>query len=256
MPSNKLIGSLAMTAALAGGGVIGATLGNPLTVTAQTVPSTSTTTPAGGTDAPDGAGLRHRGPGVELEAAAEVLGMSVDDLRTELQGGKTLAQVAEEKGVAKQDLIDALVKAASARLDEMKAELPDRIADMVDHTFEGRGGPRGPFGTGPGFEAAAKVLGISTDDLATALRDGKSIADVAKEKGVDVQKVIDALVTEAKAKLAQAVTDGKITQERADQMSAKLTERITAMVNGDGPMGGRHGHGFGPGDDAPADGGN
>lgn len=255
MPSKKLIGSLAMTAALAGGGLVGATLGNPLGVSAQTSPST-TTTPGTAPGGPGPGGGMHRGPfggpGVELEAAAKVLNLTTDELRSQLESGKTLAQIAEAQGVDRQTLIDALVAAAKDRLAEVEAQLPDRIADMVDHTFEGRGGPRGPFGSGPGFEAAAKALGISTDDLMSALRDGKSIADVAKEKGVDVQKVIDALVTEAKAKLDQAVEDGKLTQDRADEMATHLTERITAMVNGEHPRGpgGPGGPGFGPHDDA------
>jgi hypothetical protein len=59
-----------------------------------------------------------------------------------------------------------------------------------------------------GFAALADAIGISSDDLRAALRDGQTIAQVAEAHGVDPQDVIDALVAHA-------------------------TERITKVVNGD-----------------------
>ena len=64
-------------------------------------------------------------------------------------------------------------------------------------------------------------LMLSTE-LATAVQSGQSIADVAAAEGVDVQVVIDALVTEAEARIAQGVTDGRFTLEEAD---AKLRKK-------------------------------
>ena len=53
------------------------------------------------------------------------------------------------------------------------------------------GGPRGGRGGGPSLDVAAKTLGVTATDLAASLRAGKSLADVAKDKGVVVQNVID-----------------------------------------------------------------
>jgi polyhydroxyalkanoate synthesis regulator phasin len=112
----------------------------------------------------------------------------------------------------------------------------------------GRGGPGfGGHGHGHmmfGLDTAATALGVSTDDLRGALEDGKSIADVAAEQGVDVQTVIDALVAEAKAHLDERVADGDLTQAEADERLADITERITDMVN-NGPSFERGGRGFG-----------
>ena len=97
-------------------------------------------------------------------------------------------------------------------------------------------GPRdlaGPDGAGLG--AAAKALGMSEGDLLTQLRSGKSLAAVAKAKGVDVQKVVDALVAEAKQRLADGVKSGRLTQAQADQRLKNLTARITAKVNATRP---------------------
>ncbi|QXC62767.1 hypothetical protein KSP35_08275 [Aquihabitans sp. G128] len=248
MPNRKLIGAAAMTAALAAGGFAGAALGNPLTSGAQDGGSTtSTTAPATtGTDgAPKGGDHgpgRGFGLGGDLDVAAKALGISTDDLQAALKDGKSLADVAKAQGVDKQKVIDALVAAAEKQLDEAKAALPDRIADLVDGKVPaggpggfggghgGRGGPGGGFGRGQDLAVAAKAIGISEDDLRTALEDGKSIAEVAKAKGVSEQKVIDALVADAKAKLAEAVKSGKLTQAQADERSEDLADRTKDRV--------------------------
>jgi hypothetical protein len=77
----------------------------------------------------------------------------------------------------------------------------------------------------------AKALGMSTADLKTALAKGQSIADVAKAKNVDVQKVVDALTQDANSRVDAAVKAGKITQARADAMKQDLASRISAFVD-------------------------
>ena len=47
------------------------------------------------------------------------------------------------------------------------------------------------------FRIAAETIGVEPSELREALRDGKSIADVAEEHGVDPQAVIDAIVAKA-----------------------------------------------------------
>jgi hypothetical protein len=73
-----------------------------------------------------------------------VLGITVDELRTELQSGKSIADVA---GDQTQAVIDALVAEATTRIeqgvtdgrltreeaDEKLAELSDRITEMVNN---------------------------------------------------------------------------------------------------------------------------
>lgn len=120
----------------------------------------------------------------------------------------------------------------------------------------------GPMGGGPGhghgrggfgLEAAATALGMTSDELRTALQDGSTLAEVATAQGVDVQTVIDALVAEATTHIAEEVTEGDLTQAEADAKIAELTTRITEQVNSAMPM-----RGPGPGhhdddDDASAD---
>ncbi len=134
------------------------------------------------------------------------------------------------------------------------------------HDGPGMGGHhRGGPGTGaPGqgqrgarLEVVATALGATADELRTALQAGRTIADVAADKGVDVQTVIDALVAEAKDHMAQAVSAGRITQAEADAHLAEVEQRVTEMVDNPLPArgpGGMGGPGRPGGPPAPADG--
>lgn len=119
----------------------------------------------------------------------------------------------------------------------------------------GRGGMGGPgsFGGmrgmrgGDNHEELAAALGMTEDELRTAMQGGQTIEEIATEKGVDLQAFF---LENAKEHLAQAVTDGKLTQEEAD---ARLAEIQTAIENGDFPgqrgPGGRGGFGTCDGQD-------
>ena len=80
-------------------------------------------------------------------------------------------------------------------------------------------------------------------------------SQVAEAKGVDLQKVIDAIVAADTAEIEAAVTAGTMTQAQADERLANLEQHVTDEVNGVGsrPRPGR-GHGHGPRDGSGDDG--
>jgi uncharacterized protein YidB (DUF937 family) len=80
-------------------------------------------------------------------------------------------------------------------------------------------------------QLTADTIGISTDDLKSELKSGKSIADVATERGVDPQTVITAIVNDINARVDQAVADGKLDQTQADQIKERAPEVVTRVVN-------------------------
>ncbi len=231
MPMNrKLLGAAAFSLALAGGGAAGALLGTPSLSLAQGSDSESTQTEDAG--AP---GFRHRGE--HLAVAAEAIGITEDELRTALEDGQSIAQVAESNDVEVQVVVDAMVAAATEQLESVIDELPERMAEVVER----EGMPerprhhRGHFGAG--LDAAAEALGIESEALRTALRDGSTIAEGAEAHDVDVQTVIDDLLADAEAHLDQAVENGRIDEARAAEIKENLPERIEALVNGEGRFG-------------------
>jgi uncharacterized protein (DUF433 family) len=88
------------------------------------------------------------------------------------------------------------------------------------------------LGAGP-IEVAAETIGIEPSELLAEVRDGATIAEVAEDHGVDPQDVIDAIATEQRERLDQAVEDGLLTQDEADERAADLEERAADLVNGE-----------------------
>ena len=120
----------------------------------------------------------------------------------------------------------------------------------------GPGARVGTYGPGVEHDAIANALGITGQELWDARAAGKSIADLANEKNVDLTKVVDAALAAHTAQLDAAIKAGTVTQTQADAMKAPMKGRIEAMLQtptatgswGPGMMGGRGmmGSGFGP----------
>jgi hypothetical protein len=118
---------------------------------------------------------------------------------------------------------------------------------------------RGPGGGGRGFglgdaelEAAAKVLGMTADEVSSALQEGQTLQDLADEAGVDIADVHAAIqavhVAEMRDSIAQAVEDGTMTQEKADWLLEGLDKGFMGGGSGGfgrGFGGGMRGQGFG-----------
>lgn len=213
-------------------------------------------------------GVRGWGPGLRRysDELTSVLGVSAEELKEARKAGSTIAEIAATQNVDVQTVIDKLVTAEKTELqqqltdnkitqtqyDERTATLTQRVTDLVNGNMKEVGaGGRGPGGFGgPGAERYAKelasILGVTTDELKEAREAGSTIAEIAATKNVDVQTVIDTIVTAQKAELQQQLTDGKITQSQFDEREADITQRVTDLVNGkqpEGPAGHVHGHG-------------
>lgn len=118
---------------------------------------------------------------VAQEEVAEALGITVEELRTQREEGKTLAQIAEAEGIEKADLIDDLVTAAKDRLaeavadgritqaqaDEATTDLEARITEKVDQVGHGPGrkGGRGHHSHGPDGEDAPAATPAPTPSV-------------------------------------------------------------------------------------------
>ncbi|HWB22925.1 MAG TPA: hypothetical protein VG652_08555 [Gaiellaceae bacterium] len=134
-------------------------------IEAGTVPLVGVGRPGGpgfGPGGPAGVG----GPGGNLDAAATYLGVTGAVLKTDLQNGKTLAQVATAQGKTVDGLVSALVTAAKSDLDtqvtagnltaaqeaSIESDLTAHITDMVNGVRPA-GGPGGQNGVRHGFRS-------------------------------------------------------------------------------------------------------
>ncbi|MGE5590400.1 MAG: hypothetical protein ACM3ZA_07265 [Bacillota bacterium] len=154
------------------------------------------------------------------------------------------------------------------------AAVPGLASADGSTSFVGRAGwaartpGSGPAGSGvrigPLSDQVASLLGMSLTDLQAARQSGKSLAEIAAEKGISRDTLVADLLKLHQDAVAARVADGKLTQAQADQITAAMESRIEAMVDavGTGPagrgcggagrgrmgggMGGRSGMGSGP----------
>ena len=115
-----------------------------------------------------------------LAAAAGVLGITTDELSTALAAGTRLDELATTYGVDAQDVFDAI----------------NAVQPMPQGGPNGQGGQPGQMQlSDEALAAAADALGITTDELSTALAAGTTFDELATTYGVDVQTIFDAINT-------------------------------------------------------------
>jgi hypothetical protein len=149
-------------------------------------------------------------------------------------------------------LSDALKKALEDRVDAAVAagRITKAEGDEIKTRIESSDVPL--FFGHPGFghhffgelTTAASYLGVTTDTLRSELDSGKTLAQIAREKGKSVDGLVNALYDAAKQRLDAAVSAGRLTRSQEDSILADLKQHVTDLVNGVRPSG----HFFRPGD--------
>jgi len=191
--------------------------------------------------------------GEMLEDVATYLGVSSDTLRTELQSGQTLAQIAVAHGKTEDGLINFIV---SKKTDELKTalsdgkitqeqhgdavkNLPARVKTMVERNLASfnkgfKNGFKKGFRAGVNEQAmledVATYLGVSVDTLKADLKNGQTLAQIAVTQDKTEDGLINFIISKRTDELKTALSDGKITQEQHDNMKDNLEARVKEMV--------------------------
>jgi polyhydroxyalkanoate synthesis regulator phasin len=161
---------------------------------------------------------------------------------------------AQELGVTPERLTNALKTAMKNRVDEavedgrLTQDEGNRLKRAIDEGDVPMLGPAFGFRGGPGFEkrhfgphhfghleAAAEYLGMTEAALREALQDGKTLAQVARDRNKSVDGLIDALVARKRERINDAVEDGDLTRAQANELLEDLRSRVTDAVNGRPP---------------------
>ena len=98
-------------------------------------------------------------------------------------------------------------------------------------------------------KALAEKLGLTPEELTAQVNNGKTLAQIAQEKGVSNKDLAVVMETTMKTGLAQAVKDGKLTQAQADLMLQHMDGQYEWMITnmGAGMFGTGPGGMMGPG---------
>ena len=76
------------------------------------------------------------------------------------------------------------------------------------------------------LDAAANMLGMRPRDLMQELRDGLTLGQIAQQKGVDPNKLKAAMLAAPYSRIDEAVKTGALTQDKANEMKAKIEKRV------------------------------
>jgi hypothetical protein len=194
---------------------------------------------------------------VAAAAGAVVVGLAGSAIAAGNTSSPTsfMQSLAKHLGISTEKLQDATKAAAIDQIDAALAdgkitkEQADAAKERIQSGdapllfFEPRfrdGGPGLPFDRGPGFgfhhfgelgEAAANYLGLTEAQLHEQLRAGKSLAQIAKDKGKSADGLKKALHDAVKEDLDAAVKAGRITQAQADEALDRFDERADDLIN-------------------------
>ena len=189
--------------------------------------------------------------------AATYLGLAPKDLAAKL-AGTTLGKVADgTPNKSKAGLVTALSVAANADItkalsdkkitDDQAKKLRDGLAAEIN-TFVDRTWPTKPAVApravvpnvkaflGDMLQAARDYLGgVTLQDVTTAMRNGKSLGDIAADKGKTRDGLVLTLTTAANANIDKAVASNKLTAEQAATLKTKVAAEIATFVDRKAP---------------------
>ncbi|MCQ3972098.1 MAG: hypothetical protein DPW09_01485 [Anaerolineae bacterium] len=92
-------------------------------------------------------------------------------------------------------------------------------------------------GANPTHAEAAMLLGMTTQDLHNQMALGKSLVQIAAEKGATEQQLVDTMMAGRRAAFYQAVQEGRMNQGYADTMLQTMESNFRIMANASGAMG-------------------
>lgn len=186
---------------------------------------------------------KHKGGG---EAIAQILGMDAQSLGQELKSGKTLAQIAADKGIDTDTLKQKLQSNLNDRLDkavangkltaekaeQIKTQEADKLDKKINEPWTGQKekGKHG-FDNKGMAQTLQSVLGLDAAQLKEQFKSGKSLAQIATDKGISQDDLKAKLQAAMEAHIDQAVKDQKLTADQAAQMKSKLPEKMDKIIN-------------------------
>lgn len=187
-----------------------------------------------------------------VEIITTETGLTAQEILQAVREGATLAEVIEANGGSTQAVVDAALEQATERIDtalengrlteeratEILANLENGINEALNRTFEPRELGDGELRDRIGdmlnrslVGRTAATLDMEPSDLLTQMREGRTLAEILSENGVDLTTFTAEALADAEAQINEAVESGRITAEQAEQLLSRLQEAINTRLN-------------------------
>ena len=182
------------------------------------------------------------------QAIADALGITVEELDAARADGQSWKDLAEELNVDVETVFAAIEQAATDAINQAVADgdLTQEQADTILTRMELKSLARQIVDKDVIHAAIADALGVTVEELEAA-REAGTMRELVEASGLTRAELQEVATETRNQMIEQAVEDGTITQEQADE-----------LLESDGPGFGRghgRGHGNGPGGRGPNGGG-
>lgn len=184
------------------------------------------------------------------KVVADLFGITLTQLRTELETGISILAAATNRGITEDALVAALTTDANAKIaaavasgaitqekgDELVAALPTRIASYINRVGPSRGGRKDNRRPAKALKLSddrvvARIIGISEDQLETEHEAGNSYATIAAKYSVTIDTLKAGITAEAQARIANALASNRITETQATAYLNSLPTWVDTFVN-------------------------
>ncbi|MCA9906214.1 MAG: hypothetical protein KC547_20305, partial [Anaerolineae bacterium] len=192
---------------------------------------------------------RRQGERALLDAVGGATGLSGREILSQLREGATLAEVVTASGGD----VDAVIAEATATLnqridqalangritqeqaDELRGTIDMGLIELVNGDLWAR--EAGALATAGVVRLALEQTGLTPLELRDQLQGGATLAQVLEANGVAVDGFIADMTARVDARLNVLVVDGRMSQERADELLAQFEAKLTERINQAGPEG-------------------
>jgi hypothetical protein len=186
------------------------------------------------------------GRGAIANAIATDLGITRQQLRSDLSGGQTLAQLAAANGTSVNGLEQTILGAAQSRLDQAVAaglltsqkeqaalsQVSARIGTLVNVEHPGAHVAVALRLRLKVVRVTARYLGLTPQQLRSEVSSGQTLAQVTTASGKTASGLEQAVQTALKTRLDQSVTKGKLSTRQEQTLLGDVQTRLeTALAS-------------------------
>lgn len=183
------------------------------------------------------------GNGEHLAVMSEILGLNPEEIKVQLEEGKTMVEIAEAQGFGMGELKDSIFAAMTGWLQQeiedgtISQKNADRLLEQMEEMYAGRESGFHPIKMAGQIDLITDVLGLSLGEIKEQFEEGKTMIEIVEAQGFDLEALKDSISATMTDWLQQEVEDGTISQEQADLFLERMQERVE-----NGATGGRMGH--------------
>jgi LysM repeat protein len=170
-----------------------------------------------------------------------LLGLSSQQLQSDLQSGQTLSSLAQQQGVSTSSLLSSVEQDLQANAPQGAPSLSSSQLQQFANNIINGNPPAGSQGSrgisayesqsgsaarGPSFSNTAQLLGVSAQQLQSDLQSGQTLSSLAQQQGVSTSSLLSSVEQDLQANAPQGASS---------LSSSQLQHFANNVINGNLP---------------------